>query len=198
MNRRFVLASGSPRRRELLGSLGIDFEVIVSNFNEDSIDSAQIAPNELVRQLATSKALDVARNLPGDALVLGADTVVALEGKILGKPKTEEEAVEMLLSLSGKTHQVYTGVALIESSEGSVLRQLVDNDMTEVEFMEFDRAKAAAYVAAGESMDKAGAYGIQALGTLLIPRINGDYFNVVGLPLHRLGLMLESLGVKLL
>jgi septum formation protein len=124
--------------------------------------------------------------------------VVVLDSHILGKPDNTEHAIEMLLTLSGRTHQVYTGLSLVSAAGSAISNVRTSFSVTDVEFAPFDEARARAYVATGEPLDKAGAYGIQALGALLIPRIHGDYFNVVGLPLHLLGQMLEEIGWPLL
>lgn len=198
--RRFILASASPRRRELLGSVGIAFDIVPSVVDEPALIASlgDVPPATVVTTLAEEKAAEVADRTEGDALVLGADTVVVLDEHVLGKPDDEEHAVQMLMRLSGRTHQVYTGIAVIETENGIVRRKSSGFCCTDVEFAPFDETRARAYVATGEPMDKAGSYGIQALGTLLIPRIHGDYFNVVGLPLFRLGEMLAEYGVKLL
>ena len=175
----FVLASASPRRRELLGRLGLRFEILPSGAEE--IWPEGTAPGPAVETLARMKAADVARQRPG-ALVLGADTVVVLDGEVLGKPPTEADARETLGRLAGRSHTVYTGIALVHDG-----RCVTAHEATEVTFAPLAEAEIAAYVATGSPMDKAGAYGIQDdLGSLFIPRIEGDYFNVVGLPLHRL------------
>jgi septum formation protein len=198
--RRFILASASPRRKALLGSLGIDFEVRPSNIDESQfIDRlGRLAPGAMASALAQAKALDVAAQVSGDALVLGADTIVVLDENVLGKPDDPEHAVEMLMTLSGRTHQVYTALSLVPVAEGSAASPRTAFSVTDVEFAPFDEARARAYVTTGESLDKAGAYGIQAAGALLIPRIRGDYFNVVGLPLYLLGQMLEENGWRIL
>ncbi|MDR3707918.1 MAG: Maf family protein [Capsulimonadaceae bacterium] len=199
--RRLVLASASPRRRELLSSLGLAFDVIPSTVDE-SLAVASLGeaptPDRIVRALAEAKALDVAARTKGDALVLGADTIVVVDGVVLGKPESPDDAAAMLLTLAGRTHQVYTGLSLIEVSEGAPGIPDSRSDATDVEFEAFDMERARAYVATGEPLDKAGGYGIQALGALLIPRISGDYFTVVGLPLYTLGQMLEAAGVRML
>ena len=198
--RRFILASASPRRRELLKSVGVDFEVVPSVVDEPELLKrlGDVPPATIVTTLAEEKALEVADRTDGDALILGSDTVVVLDEHVLGKPDDEAHAVAMLMRLSGRTHQVYTGVALIEVENGIVKRRSSSFCCTDVEFAPFDEVRARGYVATGDPMDKAGSYGIQALGTLLIPRIHGDYFNVVGLPLFRLGEMLAEYGIKLL
>jgi septum formation protein len=151
-----------------------------------------------VRLLATAKATDIAaQQTDGDCLVLGADTIVVLDGTILGKPDDEDHAVRMLTQLGGKTHQVHTGIAVSVVSNGALGQTAADSTATSVTFGSISEELARKYVATGEPMDKAGAYGIQAKGTLLIPRIEGDYFNVVGLPIYLLGKMLERLGHSL-
>ncbi len=182
-----VLASGSPRRRELLGQMGIeDFEVLPAQGEETAPEG--LAPDALVARLALQKAREVAALRP-EATVIGADTVVALDGRVLGKPSDEEEAREMLSALSGCRHQVYTGMAVL--SGGQVFTHV---ECTQVEFRPLTAEEIAAYVATGESMDKAGAYGIQGRACVFIRGIQGDYYNVVGLPvcaLHELLAQLE-------
>lgn len=182
-----VLASGSPRRRELLGQMGIeDFEVLPAQGEETAPEG--LAPDALVARLALQKAREVAALRP-EATVIGADTVVALDGRVLGKPSDEEEAREMLSALSGRRHQVYTGMAVL--SGGQVFTHV---ECTQVEFRPLTEEEIAAYVATGESMDKAGAYGIQGRACVFIRGIQGDYYNVVGLPvcaLHELLAQLE-------
>lgn len=185
-----VLASGSPRRRELLTGLGWKFRVEPSLITETKTDGEK--PAEMVTRLAFEKASEVAARFPGN-WIIGADTVVAIEGIVLGKPKDESDAASMLRRLAGATHSVFTGVALI-APDG---RSLAESDETKVTFRALDDAEIAAYVACGESMDKAGAYAIQGRGTLLASRIEGCYFNVVGLPLFLLSRMFASMGVPL-
>jgi len=197
---RFILASASPRRKDLLGSLGIEFEIMPSELDEDSFiaNLGPTTPGELVNALSHAKALNVAHRLTGNGLVLGADTIVVLSGDVLGKPDNPEHAVEILMRLSGQTHQVFTGLTLIKATDGIVDSARTAFSVTDVDFAPFDEPRARAYVQTGESLDKAGAYGIQAMATLFIPRIRGDYFNVVGLPLYLLGQMLEEAGWPLL
>lgn len=187
---KIILASGSPRRRELLAGLGWNFEVIPPQVDEKKIDGEP--PAELVKRLAEEKVSSVASRFLGN-WVLGADTVVALEGRILGKPKSEGEAAEMIAELSGRTHSVFTGVALI-APDG---RKLINAEETRVTFRPLEKEDILAYIALGESMDKAGAYAIQERGTLLVERIDGCYFNVVGLPLFRVSQMFAEMGIAL-
>jgi septum formation protein len=219
------LASSSPRRRELLSQVGYDFVVRPSEYDEASLKAAELAPDALVRELASAKALDVARTLGArtDALmvaasdarpsdvVIGADTVVVRDGDVLGKPHDERDAVAMLRSLSGRSHQVLTGVSVVgtapvgnDAASGdprqgdwvlAVVRQMTFCEVTTVSFYDLDEASIAAYVATGEPMDKAGSYGIQGLGALLVRGIDGDYCNVVGLPVARLARVLDEMGV---
>lgn len=194
---RLVLASASPRRRELLSSIGLRFEVAPSAVDEEAFfaQASVLEPAEIVTRLAAAKAGDVARHQDGDCLVLGADTIVVLGGLILNKPVDEDDAVRMLLLLQGRTHTVYTGIALVSVTAGLAGEPATDFAATGVTFMPFDRQTAEAYVATGEPMDKAGAYGIQQKGAVLIERIDGDYFNVVGLPLNKLASLLARFGV---
>lgn len=172
-----ILASASPRRKELLSTAGIEFTVKVADV-EEKIDDG-LTPAEVVRSLALQKAQAVADKNP-EAIVIGADTIVVLDDVILGKPQSEENAVEMLTSLSGRSHTVYTGVALIK---GDKVRNFCE--ATQVEFYDLTKEDIDAYVATKDCMDKAGAYGIQTNGCVLIRKIDGDYFNVVGLPVSK-------------
>ena len=173
-----ILASASPRRRELMELAGYDFEVICADIVEVVPENVQ--PQEVVMSLALQKAQAVAAE-HGGSVVVGSDTVVALDGKILGKPHSEQEACEMLRSLSGKTHKVFTGVAIVC---GDKVKNFFDE--TDVEFYPLGDDEIKKYVATGEPMDKAGAYGIQGKGSVLVKKINGDFFNVMGLPIAKL------------
>ena len=184
-----ILASGSPRRRQLLEQIGLTFVVRSSDVDESV--SPGLTPAQVVESLSARKGEAVAAEAaPGD-LVLSADTVVSLDGAILGKPRDRAEAEAMLTALSGRTHQVYTGVTLLQDG-----RRLTGHEVTAVTFRPLSPEEIAAYVSTGEPMDKAGAYGIQGLGALLVERLEGDYFNVMGLPLCRLGEMLAQFGVR--
>lgn len=184
-----ILASQSPRRRELLGQMGIS-DFIVRPAQGEELPHPELTPAQLVEELSRQKAREVsATAAPGD-VVIAADTVVAIDGRVLGKPRTAEQAEEMLSALSGRTHAVYTGVTLWKDGE-----VLTEHEETQVTFRPLAAREIRAYVATGEPMDKAGAYGIQGRGALLVERIAGDYCNVVGLPLCRLGRMLSALGL---
>ena len=172
-----ILASASPRRSELMTLAGFRFDVICADIDE--IVPEKALPQEVVMSLALQKAQAVAKDHRKSAVV-GSDTVVALDGKILGKPRSESEAAEMLRSLSGRIHKVFTGVAIVC---GDKVTSFFDE--TEVEFYPLTDEEISDYVATGEPMDKAGAYGIQGRGAVLVKRINGDYFNVMGLPISK-------------
>ena len=188
-----ILASASPRRAELLAGLGLSFQVVPSAYEERHEDRPG-DPAELVRTLAAGKAWEVAR-AAGRGLVLGADTVVILAGAVLEKPADTHEARKMLGALSGQWHEVYTGVALVEAS---ACRSMIGHERTRVKFGNLTPAVIDAYVETGEPMDKAGAYGIQGRGAVLVERIDGCYTNVVGLPLSLLAAMLREFGLEVL
>lgn len=177
-----ILASQSPRRQELLKLITSDFEIKVSNVDETLPD--KITPKEAVMYLSKIKAELFA---DGDNIVIGADTVVALDGKILGKPKSEENAKEMLRFLSGRTHSVFTGVTLASDKKAKTFAV-----ETKVKFFELTNEEIDAYIKTKEPFDKAGAYGIQGYGSLLVEKIDGDYFNVVGLPVSTLARELKA------
>lgn len=185
-----ILASASPRRRELLKNMGLDFSVIVSDADEDGVD-VSVPPEIYVQELALLKATATAKKVLDrkDALVISADTVVVYDNKVLGKPKYEAEAKAMLRMLSGKIHQVYTGFCVLRIKDAFTVCKSV---CTNVRFKSLTDERIAKYVATGEPMDKAGAYGIQGLGAMLIDAIQGDYFNVVGLPVSELAEILET------
>ena len=188
---KIVLASQSPRRKELLGRMGLEFVTQASKIDESAFDGLEA--RELVATLSREKAQWIARQLDGETLVIGADTVVVRDGAALGKPKDAEDAVALLLSLSGRDHQVCTGVTVCRGDR--VLTQVEETQMT---FRDLTETEVRQYVSTGEPMDKAGAYGIQGLGGLLVEGIRGDYSNVVGLPVCRLGQMLKDFGVDCL
>lgn len=194
---KIILASASPRRRELLGQIGLTFEVRLSGVEEKA---ASEEPGAMVCELSGQKAEAVLEECreSRDVLVIGADTVVALDGRILGKPSCAEEAVRMLEELSGRTHEVYTGVTLlyrrearqnVPAEDGGRKREIIRKtfyEKTKVSFYPVDRQEIALYVKSGECMDKAGAYGIQGIFARYVRGIEGDYNNVVGLPVGRI------------
>lgn len=188
-----ILASASPRRKEILTMLGVrQFEVCPAKGEEHPPLGA--APEEIVMALAASKAREVAAARGGapEDVIIAADTIVWLDGQMLGKPKSPAEAEEMLLSLQGRTHEVYTGVAVI-----ALGRESASFERTAVTFRPAQIAEIRAYVATGEPLDKAGAYGAQGIGSKFVSRIDGDFFNVMGLPVCRLYTMLKDSGVIL-
>ena len=189
---KLILASASPRRRELLTQVGVSFVIEVSDVEEVLDDT--LSPELQVQSLALQKAQAVAAQHK-DGLVLGADTVVVDAGSLLGKPQNTEEAAEMLRSLSGKWHQVMTAVALVDAND--IENKWTSVEITNVKFRDLTEDDIVAYMATGESMDKAGAYGIQGYGALLVERIEGCYNNVVGLPLQLVAKGLRNWGINL-
>lgn len=184
-----ILASQSPRRAELLRNAGIEFEVCPAEIDEQMRPGED--PFEYVKRLALEKARAVLATAPEGAVVLGADTTVVVDGESLGKPVDEADACAMLRRLSGRTHEVTTGVCLAWKGANGGARQLVEAEVTEVEFAAMAEAEIADYVTSGEPMDKAGAYAIQGRASRWIPQVRGCYFNVVGLPVARVCAMLH-------
>lgn len=184
-----ILASASPRRRELMEKLHIPFQVVVSDAEEERPEG--IRPEEVPVYLASQKAEAVAARLAGTRsqsdVIIGSDTIVLLEGRILGKPHSREEAFDMLKSLSGRMHSVLTGVCLLSGD-----RRESFTSRTEVRFYPLSDEEIHAYIASGEPMDKAGAYGIQGDGALFVKEIRGDYYTVVGLPVAELARRLRN------
>jgi septum formation protein len=188
---KIVLASTSPRRLELLRELGLRVKVVDSRVRESKFNISD--PEKLVKTLALTKAKEVARRVRG-GLIIGADTIVVLKGKILGKPKDEEEAKSMLRELSGKTHEVLTGLAVIDASTG---KTKVDFVRSRVKLKRLSEGEISNYVVTDKPFDKAGAYSIQEKAGLFVEKIDGCYFNVVGLPLARLAEILKEFNVTL-
>ena len=187
-----ILASTSPRRKELLGQIGLKDYRILSPDVEEVLDE-MLPPAQLVEGLSRQKALAVRGRVDEDDVIIAADTVVSLEGEVLGKPADEMDAFKMLSALSGNRHQVYTGLTVIRGEQ-----VVTEHEMTTVTFRDLDPEEIEHYIATGEPMDKAGAYGIQGIGALLVSGIDGDYFNVMGLPVYRLGRILAQFGVDVL
>ncbi len=188
MKNRLILASKSPRRYDLLKQMGLNFEVIPSKIEEDFAQGE--SPREHVVRLAEAKAIEVGNRYP-DCCVIGADTIVYIDGQILGKPGNQEEALEMLRLISGKEHRVLTGVSVRHLKKGKGECETVE---TAVRVKTLSQAEMDWYVRTGEPFDKAGGYGIQGIGSFMIESINGSYTNVVGLPLCELMQMLIRLG----
>lgn len=184
-----ILASQSPRRRELLERMGISNFAIIPAQGEERADPA-LSPAQLVEELSRHKAAEVAASHPG-ALIVAADTVVAIGGQVLGKPHTPQEAAEMLSLLSGREHHVYTGVTVRRGTQ-----VVTEHEDTAVCFRTLTPEEIEAYVRTGEPMDKAGSYGIQGRGCVLVQGIRGDYYNVVGLPVCRLARIFTQFGVN--
>lgn len=185
--RKVVLASQSPRRRELLSELLTGFRIIPDNSEEIIEDLA--TPEETVKRLAIQKARNVSAVAESDEIVIAADTIVFIDGKILGKPSDSTDAAEMLRTLSGRDHHVCTGIAVIDNAIG---KSFCCFERTLVHFKHLSDSEIERYVASGEPLDKAGAYGIQGKGALFVEWIKGDYFNVVGLPVCRLAQILKQ------
>ena len=196
--KKIILGSASPRRRELLSQIGDSFEVRTSG-REEIYHS--VIPEEIVRELALMKAENVAGDLtdeqneaPKDTIVIGADTIVVLDGKILGKPVDEKDAADMIGALQGRSHEVYTGVAILDYDAQGEKNVSVHAVGTKVYVNPMDEAEISAYIDTGEPMDKAGAYGIQGRFAAYIDRIEGDYYNVVGLPVSYVYQALKRIG----
>lgn len=201
-----ILASASPRRKELLEQIGLTFAVCPAK-GEEIVRATE--PSEVVRELASQKAQEIASMVksygeshaqwmtPQDIMVIGADTIVACAGKILGKPKDEADALRMLSLLSGNTHAVYTGVCLVFLGDSGRAGQITFHERTNVQMRPMDEDEIRRYIATGEPMDKAGAYGIQGKCAIFIDKIDGDYNNVVGLPVAAIYRELKKLGIDL-
>ena len=188
MKKRFIVASASPRRKELLSMAGFEFEIIPSDADETLPEN--MGAYEAVKELSKRKAFSVWSDNK-DAVVLGCDTVVALDDIILGKPEDEEEAEKMLNTLSGREHYVYSGVCI---TDGERTKQFVGS--AKVKFYNLSKDTIRSYIATKEPMDKAGSYGIQGIGSMLVEKIEGDYFTIVGLPLAQTARVLSVFGIK--
>jgi septum formation protein len=189
VNLEIILASGSPRRRELLGKIGMTFRVVAADIDEDI---PEINPAKMVETLALEKARAVAKLEP-HAVIIAADTTVAIDDQILNKPRDARENTAFIQRLNGRWHDVYTGVCL--SAQG---REVVGVERTRVKFRSLSTAEIKGYATSGEGMDKAGGYGIQEMGMALVERIEGDFFNVVGLPIAKLLALAQELELPLL
>lgn len=186
---KIILASASERRQELLSRLVEDFTILVSNFDENSIKFEGNIP-EYVESIAVGKGLEVAKQVTEDSIIISADTIVTLNGEILGKPQDEKDAFSMLRKLSGSVHKVYSALVVINTKTNKVLRASLP---TEVVFSDLTNEEINEYIKTKEPMDKAGAYGIQGKGGIFVKEIKGCYYNVVGLPLNKLKYMMEEI-----
>lgn len=194
MSYRIVLASGSPRRKEILAQIGATYDVIVSDCDECTTCTE---PAALVKELSYKKAEAVAKGIEGSVIVIGADTVVAYDGKILGKPKDDADAERMISMLSGDVHQVYTGVSLIIKEADGSYKTITFAECSEVEVESLDQRQIADYIATKEGTDKAGSYAVQGIFAAHIKGIKGDYFNIVGLPVAGIYKRLYEAGIDL-
>jgi septum formation protein len=187
-----ILASASPRRKELLEKIGLKFEVDASGCDEEI--NAGLDPQEIVRQLSIKKAKSVAARHK-NAIVIAADTIGVMGDKILGKPHTEDEACKMLHEISGKSHLVITGFSILDTATNKIVTGIAN---TRVYIKKLTGQEIDAYVKTGEPLDKAGAYAIQGMGAVIVEKIEGDYYNVMGLPLHALTEALKEFGIKII
>ena len=185
---KFILASASERRKDLLSRIVSNFEVKISNFDEEKVEVSTNIEN-YVKTIAEGKAKDVALNCDNDSIIIGADTIVVIGNNILGKPKDKNHAFEMLKLLSNNVHRVYSGVAVINNQKNIMKSECL---YTEVYFSEISDDEIWRYIESGECLDKAGAYGIQGYGGVFAEKINGCYYNVVGLPLNLLNKMIKN------
>lgn len=184
-----ILASASERRQELLSRIFEKFDIMVSDFDESTI-VFNGSVDDYVKEISNGKALEVKERITDDAIIISADTVVTFNGRILGKPKDKDDAFQMLKSLQGRSHIVYTGITVINTKKGVVKQESVS---TEVTFSKISDDEIIKYIETGEPLDKAGAYGIQGKGGVFVEKINGCYYNVVGLPLNRLKAAIEEI-----
>lgn len=190
MNYRIVLASSSPRRRELLSTLGLGFDVIHPSSDETVLKNE--TPGDFALRVSAEKASSVSVSLGEEVAVIGADTIVVVDGEILGKPRDPEDASSMLRKLSGKEHHVYTAFSIVRPKNEILHSEIVD---TRVRVKTLAASEIEGYIKTGEPMDKAGAYGIQGIGSFMVSGIEGSYSNVVGLPVEELLAALKKLGI---
>ncbi len=190
--KKIILASTSPRRKEILEKTRLPFSVEGSDYEEDM--SLPLSPHELVKFLSLEKAKSVAKNHT-DALIIAADTIVTFQEKVLGKPHTAEKAKEMLLMLNGKRNTVITGVAIIDTTSGRIDSF---SDEADVYFKHLTESEIDNYIQSGEPLDKAGAYAVQGLGSVFIKKIDGDFFSIMGFPIEKIAESLKSFDVYIL
>ncbi len=184
-----ILASASERRQELIKRLTDNFKVIVSNFNEDEVEFKGDIES-YVKEISLGKARDILHKVEEPSLIIGVDTVVSINNSVLGKPKDEEDAFNMLKMLSGNTHEVYSGITIINTKTNEILQEALG---TKVTFSNLKDEEIRAYIETKEPLDKAGAYGIQGKGGVFVEEVNGCYYNIVGLPLNKLKSMIEKI-----
>jgi septum formation protein len=196
--RRIILASASPRRQELLEKIGLTFMVDTGDYDEEQhfscLSGTNLNPQEIVKAISLGKAKAVAKKYR-NAIVIAADTIGVLRGRIIGKPRTAGEAREILRCLSGKSHRVITGITVIDTATHNMAARVVE---TRVYFKPLSPREISSYVKTGEPLDKAGAYAIQGMGSVIVEKIAGDYYNVMGLPLNALAECLNKFGVNVL
>lgn len=194
---KLILASASPRRKDLLKQIGLEFEAYPADIDENSL--GYMDAGKYAEEMSRRKALMVAKDFYGatdeEHLILGADTTVEIDGTILGKPEDYDDAVRMLESIQGKWHRVITGITLVNAKNRQVL---TDSEITRVKIRSMTPEMIQAYLKTGESLDKAGAYGAQGYGSLIVERVEGCFFNVIGLPIYKLSRLLEQQGFKML
>jgi septum formation protein len=190
---KIILATTSPRRHGLAQTMGLDFEISPSNYEEDMPKNKHLTPKQMTELFAYGKAFDVAKKHK-EGIVIGVDTIVVFKGKKLGKPKNDEDAFKMLKSFSGKEQDVISGVCLIDCKTKKVIK---DSEITKVYFKKMSDNEIKSYLKTGEHRDKAGGYGIQDLSSIFIKKINGCYFNVMGFPIYNIYKNLQKLGVNI-
>ena len=191
MVKKIILATTSPRRHEIAERMGLDFEIVPSEYEEDM--TLKLEPEELAKTLAYGKAADVAKKCK-EGIAIGVDTFISFKGKFLGKPKNKEDAFNMLKSFSGKSQEVYSGIALIDCETGETIK---DFEVTKVYFRKMSDSEINQYIKTGEPMDKAGSYAIQKLGSIFIEKISGCYYNVMGFPVHNIYKNLRKMDVNI-
>lgn len=191
MKRKFILASSSPRRKALLKQIGLDFKIVPSMFEENM--NLKLDNVKLAKTLAYGKASEVAKRVK-NGIIIGSDTFISFKGKRIGKPKNAKDAESILKMISGKTLKIYSGIAVIDKYSG---KEIVDCEMTEVKMKKMTDNEIKKYIQTGEPLDKAGAFGIQERGVKFVEKINGCYSNVVGLPIYKLYINLQKLGINI-
>ena len=191
--KKIILASQSPRRRELLSKIGLKFEILPADIDE-SLKEEEFS-NELIENIALEKVLEVKKNITYPAIIIGSDTVVVIDDKVLGKPENEQDAFNMLKLLSGKTHQVISAIAVVDSETE---KALIDHVVSDVAFREISDSEIKNYIKTGEPMDKAGAYAIQGYASIFVRSICGCYNNIVGISTFKLAEMLKEFDIKIL